>query len=42
MDRPNPNPDFDFAGIERHCRDMINKEDNRASHYQITHGFNLL
>lgn len=42
MDRPKPNPDFDFAGIERHCRDMINKEDNRASHYQITHGFNLL
>lgn len=41
-DRPKPNPDFDFAGIERHCRDMINKEDNRASHYQITHGFNLL
>lgn len=42
MDRPKSNPDFDFAGIERHCRDMINKEDNRASHYQITHGFNLL
>lgn len=41
-DRPKPNPDFDFAGIERHCRDMINKEDNQASHYQITHGFNLL
>lgn len=42
MDRPKPNPDFDFAGIVRHCCDMINKEDNRASHYQITHGFNLL
>lgn len=42
MDRPKPNPDFDFAGIVRLCCDMINKEDNRASHYQITHGFNLL
>lgn len=42
MDRPKTNPDFDFAGIVRHCCDMINKEDNRASHYQITHGFNLL
>ena len=42
MDRPKPNPDFDFAGIVKHCCDMINKEDNRASHYQITHGFNLL
>lgn len=42
MDRPKPNPDFDFAGIVRHCCDMINKEDNRASYYQITHGFNLL
>lgn len=37
-----PNPDFDFTGIVRHCRDMINKEDNRPSQYQTTHGFNLL
>lgn len=35
------NPDFDFAGIERTCRDMIDKEDNQPSHYQSTHGFNL-
>lgn len=37
-----PNPDFDFSGIVRHCRDMITKEDNRPSHHQTTHGFNLL
>ncbi len=42
MDIPKPNPDFDFTGIVRHCRDMINKEDNRPSQYQTTHGFNLL
>ncbi|WP_235318029.1 SIR2 family NAD-dependent protein deacylase [Porphyromonas canoris] len=42
MSRPKPTSDFDFTGIVRHCRDMINKEDNRPSQYQITHDFNLL
>lgn len=36
------NPDFDFAEIARTCRDMIVKEENKPSHHQITHGFNLL
>lgn len=36
------NSDFDFAGIVRTCRDMIDKEEKQPSHYQITHGFNLL
>lgn len=38
----NPNPDFDFMEIVRHCRDMITKEDNQPSQYQTTHSFNLL
>ena len=37
-----PNPDFDFTGMVRHCRDMITKEDNQPSQHQMTHGFNLL
>ena len=37
-----PDPNFDFIGIVRHCRDMITKEDNQPSQYQTTHGFNLL
>ena len=36
------NPDFDFTGIVRNCRDMIVKEENRPSRHQLTHGFNLL
>ena len=36
------NPDFDFEGIVRTCRDMIVKEENQPSRHQITHGFNLL
>ena len=36
------NPDLDFAGIVRTCRDMIVKEENQPSRHQITHGFNLL
>ncbi len=35
-------PDFNFTGIVKHCCDMITKEDNQPSHYQTTHGFNLL
>lgn len=37
-----PSLDFDFAGIVRHCRDMITQEDSRPSQHQTTHGFNLL